>query len=83
MKEIENWTFDKNKNCLFRVVEFKSYLKNISFVNAVAYLSNLQNHHPELHITFNQCRIELTTHDANGVTEKDYKLALEINKLLL
>ncbi len=83
MKEVENWTFDKDKNCLSRTVEFKSYFKNISFVNAVAYLANKHNHHPDLYITFNKCQIELTTHDAHSVTEKDFQLALAINQLLV
>lgn len=62
--------------------EFKSFLKTMSFVNAVAWVANAQNHHPEMIINFNHCIIRTVTHDANNtITSKDYLLAEAIEKL--
>ncbi len=81
LKNLEGWTFNKSKNSIEKEFLFKSYLKNISFVNAVAWLANKEAHHPDLEVTFSKCIVRLTTHDENGVTEKDFSLALKINNL--
>ena len=81
LKSIEGWTFNSEKNCLEKEYNFKSYLKNISFVNAVAWIANKENHHPDLEFSFNKCIVRITTHDQNGITEKDFELAQKINEL--
>jgi 4a-hydroxytetrahydrobiopterin dehydratase len=78
----EGWTFNQEKNALERTFTFKSYLKNIAFVNAIAWLANKENHHPDLEVSFDKCIVRLTTHDDNGVGEKDYILAEKINGLM-
>lgn len=78
----EGWSFNKDRNCLERVYPFKSYLKNIAFVNAIAWIANKESHHPDLEVSFNQCIVRITTHDKNNtVSEKDISLALKINEL--
>lgn len=70
------------ENHLQKTFEFKTFLKTMSFVNAVAWIANQQNHHPEMIINFNKCVIRITTHDANNsITDKDYFLAEAIEKL--
>jgi 4a-hydroxytetrahydrobiopterin dehydratase len=81
LNTVEGWNFNSEKNCLEREYTFKSYLKNIAFVNAIAWVANKENHHPDLEISFNKCIVRITTHDENGVGEKDYALALKINQL--
>ncbi len=71
----------KDDNSLVKEFHFKSYLKNISFVNAVAFIANKLNHHPDLVISYNKCIVKITTHDLNAITDLDYKLAAEIDKL--
>lgn len=78
---IEGWRFNPDKNSIEKEFLFKSYLKNIAFVNAIAWLANKENHHPDLEISFNKCIVRLTTHDENGVSEKDLSLAQRINDL--
>jgi 4a-hydroxytetrahydrobiopterin dehydratase len=78
---LDNWHFNEIDNCLEKKFEFKSYLKNISFVNAIAFIANKQNHHPDLIVKFNLCHIKITTHDENSLTEKDFKLASAIDQL--
>lgn len=77
----KGWTSQDNK--LSKVFEFKGFNKTMGFVNAVAWLANQQNHHPDMKVTFKTCTIELTTHDEdNTITDKDIKLASSIEALL-
>ena len=67
---------------LERCFNFKTYTKTMSFVNAVSWLANKQNHHPDMLVSFNKCVVKITTHDAgNCLTDKDYLLANGIDLL--
>ncbi|MDD4974608.1 MAG: 4a-hydroxytetrahydrobiopterin dehydratase [Bacteriovorax sp.] len=81
LKTLPGWSYDSNKNCIVKEFQFKSYLKTISFVNAVAWLANKENHHPDLEVSFSKCVVRLTTHDEGGVGEKDFSLAHKIEEL--
>tara|TARA_B100000989_G_scaffold253274_1_gene201654 strand:- start:108 stop:341 length:234 start_codon:yes stop_codon:yes gene_type:complete len=64
-----------------KTFEFNSYLDGIDFVNEVANLAEQENHHPDIEIGYCKVTISLTTHDAGGLTDKDYKLAKLIDDL--
>lgn len=81
LKSLSGWSYNSKKNCIEKEFYFKSYLKNISFVNAVAWLANKENHHPDLEVSFGRCLVQLATHDENGVGQKDFSLAQKINEL--
>ena len=68
-------------NTITKTFEFNSYLDGIDFVNAVAYVAEQENHHPDISIGYCKVTISLTTHDAGTITEKDYKLAKLIDDL--
>lgn len=68
-------------NQLIKTFTFKSYFKNIAFVNAVAWQANKANHHPDLEVSFDKCIVKLTTHDSGGITEKDRALSKIIDQL--
>ncbi len=75
------WKNTDNK--LVRKFVFKNFIEVMGFVNKVAILSEKNNHHPEIKITYNTVTIELTTHDlGNIISEKDHLLSSEIDKLL-
>lgn len=74
------WEIKNNE--LIRIFTFKSYLKTIGFVNAIAWEANRLNHHPDLIVSFNQCVVKLTTHDQKSLSEKDFILAAKINDLM-
>lgn len=72
----------KSENTLKREFEFKNFLNSIEFVNQVAQISEKLNHHPTIIINYNKVKIETTTHDKGDIiTEKDYKLCNEIDKI--
>jgi len=81
LKSLTDWSYDDSSKSLIKTFQFKSYLKNIGFVNAVAWIANKMNHHPDLEVSFNKCVVKITTHDENGISEKDFELASQIDLL--
>jgi 4a-hydroxytetrahydrobiopterin dehydratase len=81
LKTLPDWSYDQGSKSLIKAFSFKSYSKNISFVNAIAWIANKLNHHPDLEVTFNKCVVKITTHDENGITQKDFELARGIESL--
>lgn len=79
--KLNQWTYLEEEQCLVKSFTFKSYLKNISFVNAIAWQANRLNHHPDLEIKFNICIVRITTHDLSKLTDKDIELAQAIDQL--
>lgn len=63
--------------------EFSSFKKAIHFLNQVAAISETQQHHPVLKNDYHKVMVQVRTHDANGVTQKDFDLAVAIEKLPL
>ena len=54
----------------------------ISFIHDVAQLAESEDHHPDIHLTsYRNLRLELTTHDAGGLTDRDFQLAAKIDAL--
>lgn len=64
-----------------KTFEFNSYLDGIDFVNEIANLAEQENHHPDIIIGYCKVAVSLTTHDADEITEKDYRLAKLIDDL--
>ena len=61
---------------------FKSYLRTMAFVNAIAYIAEQQDHHPELLVRYKTCSVRFNTHDVLGITQSDFACAALIDALL-
>ena len=61
---------------------FDDYYETISFVNAVAFVANAQDHHPDLAVHYNRCVVRFTTHDVKGLSETDFECAAQVDALL-
>lgn len=79
LRSLTGWRVSGNQ--LTRTFQFELFLAGIRFVDAVAVLAEAANHHPDIDIRYNKVTLHLTTHDAGGLTEKDFALAAEINAL--
>lgn len=60
---------------------FKDFSEAFSFMTRVALIAEKMNHHPDWTNGYNKLHIQLSTHDAGGITQKDFKLASEIDRL--
>jgi len=65
-----------------RTFKFKNYHETMAFVNAVAYIAHRQDHHPDLQVSYDKCRVEFSTHSAGGLSAKDFASARAVNGLL-
>ncbi len=61
---------------------FKDFHHSIGFVNAVAFIANAANHHPDLAVSFSQCTVRFNTHDVNGISTSDFLCASKVDALL-
>jgi 4a-hydroxytetrahydrobiopterin dehydratase len=76
---IPKWQFDDGK--ILRTYEFKNFPAAIKFVETVAALAEQAWHHPDIDIRWNKVVLTLTTHDAGGLTEKDFALAQKFDRV--
>jgi len=74
-----DWALKENK--LHREYQFKNFVEAFSFMTQVSVIAELQNHHPEWCNIYNKVVIDLTTHEANGITERDFLLAIEMERI--
>jgi 4a-hydroxytetrahydrobiopterin dehydratase len=65
-----------------KTYRFASYYETIGFVNALAWIANREDHHPDLTVSYNRCVVTWSTHDAGGVTENDVICAAKTDRLL-
>ena len=67
---------------IHREILFKNFIEAFSFMTAVALVAEKSAHHPNWKNVYNKVTIALNTHDADGITDKDFALAKEIDKML-
>jgi 4a-hydroxytetrahydrobiopterin dehydratase len=79
--KIPGWK--KKAAVISRKFEFKDFPAAIKFTDAVARLAEKEWHHPDIDIRWNKVTLALTTHDAGGLTEKDFALAKKFDALSL
>jgi 4a-hydroxytetrahydrobiopterin dehydratase len=65
-----------------RTFSFDNFVQAIAFVNKVAELAEKHQHHPDILVRYKKVTLTLSTHDAGGLTDKDFELARELDKLL-
>ncbi len=79
LQTLPDWT--KDGDAIARTFEFKDFVAAIDFVNKLVAPAEAAGHHPDIVISYNKVSIFLTTHDAGGITPKDFDLAQEISEL--
>jgi 4a-hydroxytetrahydrobiopterin dehydratase len=79
---LPGWSLVEGREAVERNFRFRDFNEAWGFMNRVALLAESQNHHPDWSNVWNRVRIELSTHDAGGLTDNDVKLAGAINALL-
>ena len=79
LSTVDNWIF--SDNAIEKKYQFKNFSQALAFILQIGLLAEKLNHHPEILNVYNKVQIRLTTHDSNGVTEKDFELAKRIEEL--
>lgn len=77
------WVLSKEGPYLRRELKFPDFYRTMSFVNALAHIANIEDHHPDLEVGYNYCRVQYTTHAINGLSENDFICAAKIDQIPL
>ena len=77
----KDWRISADAKSLQRSLKFKDFYRTMSFVNAVAYVANTEDHHPDLEIGYDYCRITFTTHSIGGLSQNDFICAAKLDRL--
>jgi len=78
LKELPGWQLKDDK--LHRELKFKNFVQAWGFMTQAAILAQSMDHHPEWSNVYNQVTIDLTTHEAGGISQRDFDLAQQINQ---
>lgn len=79
LERLPAWSLDDGK--LYREFVFPGFVEAFGFMSAAALCAERANHHPEWFNVYNRVRVWLTTHDAGGITQRDFDLAREFDAL--
>ena len=79
LQALPDWVIDQRK--LYRQFVFKDFVEAFGFMSRVALLAEAMNHHPEWSNVYNRVDIHLSSHDAGGISERDFTLANRIDRL--
>jgi 4a-hydroxytetrahydrobiopterin dehydratase len=76
---LDGWIIEQGR--LVKVYPFPNYFQTLAFVNALAWISHREDHHPVLSVGYNQCRVEYWTHAIGGLSENDFVCAAKCDAL--
>jgi len=83
LKEISpDWQLAEDNRSINRTFKLKNYYDTMAFVNVVAMVAHQQDHHPEITVTYNTCRVEFSTHSVDGLSLNDFICAAKVDGLL-
>jgi 4a-hydroxytetrahydrobiopterin dehydratase len=79
LKEVPGWSYDGK--VIAKAYSFKNYYETMAFVNALAWIAHREDHHPDLSVGYNRCRVEFSTHSIGGISRNDFICAAKIEQL--
>ena len=79
LKQLDGWK--QNGQMIGKTFEFPDYYRTMAFVNAVAWVSHCEDHHPDMTVGYNKCRVEYFTHAIDGLSENDFICAAKVDAL--
>ena len=80
LSKLQGWD-ELNQDFIKKTYRFLDFKEAVDFVNKIAKVSDAQNHHPKIILTYGQVIIKLSTHDVEGITQKDFELAKLIDEI--
>jgi 4a-hydroxytetrahydrobiopterin dehydratase len=79
LKQLRGWIIEDGR--LLKLYAFTNYYQTMAFVNALAWVSHREDHHPDLVVAYNQCRVSYWTHAIDGLSENDFICAAKCDAL--
>ncbi len=82
LKKIPAWSINADAKEISRTYSFKNYYHTMAFVNALAYMAHTENHHPDLEVSYNKCKVRYSTHAIGGLSENDFICAAKSDAII-
>ena len=82
LPEIPGWDVVEDGHALSKTFHFPDYYRTIAFVNALAFIANREDHHPDLGVHYDRCVVRYSTHDVGGLSENDFICAAKTEALV-
>jgi 4a-hydroxytetrahydrobiopterin dehydratase len=79
LAQLKGWILEDGR--LVKLYPFRNYHETMAFVNALAWISHREDHHPDLQVGYNKCRVEYSTHAIGGLSENDFICAAKADAL--
>ena len=79
LKGLQGWALDGGQ--IAKTYEFANYFETMAFVNAAAWISHREDHHPDMLVGYNKCRVSYITHAIGGLSENDFICAAKLDAL--
>jgi 4a-hydroxytetrahydrobiopterin dehydratase len=79
LKGLDGWSVEGKT--IAKTYRFKNYHETMAFVNAAAWVSHREDHHPDIALGYNQCRVAYSTHAIDGLSENDFICAAKLDAL--
>ncbi len=82
LAQVRGWTLNDAAAEINRTFKFKNYYETMAFVNAIAWISHKEDHHPDLEVSYSHCVVRYSTHAVKGLSDNDFICAAKVNALL-
>jgi len=79
LKHVPGW--EHVDDVIAKTYAFKNYYQTMAFINATAWISHREDHHPDISVGYNQCRVSYVTHAVKGLSENDFICAAKLDAL--
>jgi 4a-hydroxytetrahydrobiopterin dehydratase len=79
LRSLKGWSIEDGR--LAKAYPFSNYYQTMAFVNALAWISHREDHHPDLAVGYNQCKVTYSTHAVGGLSENDFICAAKCDAL--
>ncbi len=80
LRSLSGW--EAGGGAIAKTYHFKNYHETMAFVNATAWISHREDHHPDLEVGYNKCRVQYSTHSVGGLSENDFICAAKVEALM-
>ncbi len=80
-EQLSEWKVVEDGRALSRTFKFDDYYRTMAFVNALAFIANREDHHPDLGVHYDRCEVRFSTHDVGGLSENDFICAAKTDAL--
>ena len=79
LKGLEGW--EPDGKAIAKTYRFRNYFETMAFVNAAAWISHREDHHPDMAVGYDRCRVAYVTHAIDGLSENDFICAAKLDAL--